>query len=66
MTTMAGTVNLGRHEDVRALSGESARANVTKNILLFFAAPFIGLVYIVALPFVGTVAILRLALRALI
>jgi len=66
MATMVGTVNMGRHEEVRVLSGEVAEADVAKNIMLFFAAPFIGLAYIIALPLVGTVAILRLAVRALI
>ena len=31
----------------------AARRSALKNIALFFAAPFIGLAYIVALPFVG-------------
>ena len=35
-----------------------------KNILLFFAAPFIGLAYIVAFPFVGLGALAVLAVRA--
>jgi hypothetical protein len=30
-----------------------ATGNALKNVALFFAAPFIGLAYIVALPFVG-------------
>ena len=30
-----------------------AEGSILKNILLFFAAPFLGLAYIVALPFVG-------------
>jgi hypothetical protein len=34
------------------------------NILLFFAAPFIGLAYIVALPFVGLGVMAVLATRA--
>jgi len=34
-----------------------------KNIVLFFAAPFIGLAYIVAFPFVGLVALAVLAGR---
>jgi hypothetical protein len=40
--------------------------SVAKNVLLFFAAPFIGLAYIIALPFVGTAALIRLVVRALI
>ena len=39
-------------------------ASVLKNILLFFAAPFIGLAYIIALPIVGLGAIAVLATRA--
>ena len=37
--------------------------NALKNVLLFFAAPFIGLVYIVAFPVVGLVALAVLAGR---
>jgi hypothetical protein len=65
MATMVGTVSMGRHEEVGAHSGEAVRAGVAKNVMLFFAAPFIGLVYIIALPLVGTAALLRLAVRAL-
>ena len=39
--------------------------NVLKNIVLFFAAPFIGLAYIVALPFVGLAVLAVLAGRAM-
>src|ERR1017187_1264328 len=35
-----------------------------KNIVLFFAAPFIGLAYIVAFPFVGLGVLAMLAVRA--
>ena len=66
MRTMAGTVNMGRHEEVRVLSREVAEVGVARNVILFFAAPFIGLAYIIALPLVGTAAILRLAVKALI
>ncbi len=38
---------------------------VLKNIALFFAAPFIGLAYIVALPFVGVGFMATLAVRAI-
>jgi len=37
---------------------------VLKNIALFFAAPFIGLAYIIALPFVGFAVLAALAARA--
>ena len=40
-----------------------AEGNALKNILLFFAAPFIGLAYIVAFPVVGLVALAVLAGR---
>jgi len=66
MRTMVGTVNMGRHEEVRAHAGEAATAGVARNVMLFFAAPFIGLAYIVVIPLVGTAAILKLAVRALI
>ena len=65
MATMAGTINMGRHEEVK-VSGADAGAGVAKNVLLFFAAPFIGLAYIIVFPLVGMAALLRLAVRALI
>ncbi len=43
---------------------EPAKQSVLKNILLFFAAPFIGLAYVIALPFVGMVALAIVAGRA--
>jgi CheY-like chemotaxis protein len=42
----------------------AARGSAFLNILLFFAAPFIGLAYIVALPFVGMGILGVLATRA--
>ena len=66
MATMVGTMNLEGHEVVRTSAGGAegcTKASVAKNILLFFAAPFIGLAYIVAFPVVGMVAIARMALR---
>ena len=42
----------------------AVRGNALLNILLFFAAPFIGLAYIVALPFVGMGAMAVLATHA--
>ena len=41
-----------------------AAGGALKNIALFFAAPFIGLAYIVALPFVGLAVLAVLAGRA--
>src|SRR5665811_1714296 len=42
----------------------AASGSALINILLFFAAPFIGLAYIIALPIVGLGAIAVLAVRA--
>ncbi len=42
----------------------AATGSALLNILLFFAAPFIGLAYIVALPFVGLGVLAVLAVRA--
>jgi len=42
----------------------AAKQSQLKNIALFFAAPFIGLAYIVAMPFVGFVMLAWLALGA--
>ena len=41
------------------------RANVAKNVALFFAAPFIGLAYILAFPFVAIWAIGKYGYKAL-
>ena len=42
-----------------------AAGNTLVNIVLFFAAPFFGLAYIVALPFVGLAVLAMLAGRAI-
>jgi hypothetical protein len=39
------------------------RESVAKNIALFFAAPFIGLGYIIAFPFIGSAILLKAVLR---
>src|SRR5664279_5067355 len=49
---------------VEAAAPEAA-GNTLVNIVLFFAAPFIGLAYIVALPFVGLAVLAMLAGRAI-
>ena len=41
------------------------KENVAKNIALFFAAPFIGLAYIIAFPFVGIYALVRLGIKGM-
>lgn len=57
MATMAGTVGIRVHCGNEVLP--AARVSLAKNLALFFAAPFIGLAYIVAFPFVGTAALVR-------
>ena len=49
--------------EATAAAPEAAGSTV-KNIALFFAAPFIGLAYIVALPFVGLGLLAVLTVRA--
>jgi len=66
MATMVGTINMARHGEVKALSGGTAGVGVAKNVMLFFAAPFIGLAYVIVFPLVGTVALLRLAVKAVV
>lgn len=64
MATMVHAVGIGIHSEAEAVSAASgARESVAKNVLLFFAAPFIGLAYILAFPFVGVAAIVKYALR---
>ena len=64
MATMVGTVGMGRHEvSATATVAAVEVASRAKNILLFFAAPFIGLAYIIAFPFIGVAAVVRIALR---
>ena len=46
-----------------AAAAPETAGNMLKNIVLFFAAPFIGLAYIVALPFVGLAVLAMLAGR---
>lgn len=64
MATMVHAVGMGLNSGTRtAVRTEAARESVAKNILLFLAAPFIGLAYIVAFPLVGTVAMVKIALK---
>lgn len=51
--------------EARPAAQAQEKENVAKNIALFFAAPFIGLAYIVAFPFVGFYMLGKLSLRAL-
>jgi hypothetical protein len=50
----------GREAEVR---GDERTGEVAKNLLLFVAAPWIGLAYIVVFPFVGFGAMLGAVLR---
>ena len=65
MATMVNVMGMGRHAGAMEVAANEAhaRTSVAKNVLLFFAAPFIGLAYVVAFPFVGTAAMVKLALR---
>jgi hypothetical protein len=65
MTTMVQAVGMGRNLGTEVVSQAQSvgRESVAKNILLFFAAPLIGLAYIIAFPFIGTVALVKIALR---
>jgi hypothetical protein len=60
-------VTIGTERQGASLTHADAEAqgtnSVAKNVLLFFAAPFIGLAYIIAFPFVGTFFIARHLLR---
>ena len=47
---------------VQAVPAEE-RVSVARNLALFFAAPFIGLAYIVAFPFVGFYMLLKMSLH---
>jgi FixJ family two-component response regulator len=59
---------IGRIAAVTAATTATATAvqapeSVARNVALFFAAPFIGLAYIIAFPFVGFYMIARSAMR---
>ena len=59
---------MGRIASVAAVPGAAATAaeapeSIARNVALFFAAPFIGLAYILAFPFVGFYVIARSGLR---
>jgi len=51
-------------EAAEAVVEPAANESLLKNIALFFAAPFIGLAYIIALPFIGLAVLAWLVLRA--
>lgn len=63
MATMAATMAKGQGMvSPGARTATGAPAGVARDLLLFFAAPLIGLAYIVVFPFVGCVALARAAL----
>lgn len=64
---MVRTPSAAAEAPVTAPFPAAARAaNAAKNVALFFAAPFIGLVYILAFPFIALWAIVRHGYRALL
>ena len=65
MTTMVVTIGTERQRASLAHAEAQGTNSVAKNVALFFAAPFIGLAYIIAFPFVGLVAVLKAASRSL-
>ena len=56
---------MGRIAAAAAIPATAAEApeNIARNVALFFAAPFIGLAYIIAFPFVGFYMIARYGMR---
>jgi hypothetical protein len=64
MTTMANVMVAGQTVAAERSAVETReRESVAKNIALFFAAPFIGLGYIIAFPFIGFAILLKAVLR---
>jgi CheY-like chemotaxis protein len=47
-----------------AVAEEAPKVSVARNVALFFAAPFIGLAYMIAFPFVGFAMLVRWGYRA--
>jgi CheY-like chemotaxis protein len=56
---------VGVAEETTAPAADEGKENVARNVALFFAAPFIGLAYMLAFPFIGTWMIGRWGFRAL-
>ena len=56
------TLTLGRLPEARAAVDAAAR--FARNVLLFAAAPFIGLAYVLVGPFVGIAALAWMGVRA--
>ena len=62
MTTSAAVVMSGRRMVASSPEVAAVRAGVARNLLLFLAAPFVGLAYIIVFPFVGCAAVARAAI----
>lgn len=52
------------HVEAAVPVAEPRRESVARNLALFFAAPFVGLAYMIAFPFVGFGALLRWGLKS--
>ena len=64
MATMANVMAAGQQVAAERRGAETReRESAAKNIALFFAAPFIGLGYIIAFPFIGSAVLLKTVLR---
>ena len=59
-----GSIAMGKGYKVTAAKGEATWAKHVKNVALFFAAPFVGLVYLLAFPVVGFALLLWIAGKA--
>jgi hypothetical protein len=65
MTTMVGAIGpRGQNAHVAHVeAGTAGGDSVARNVALFFAAPFIGLAYVIAFPFVGVYAAVKALAR---
>ena len=59
MTTMTEVMRVRPRE----VAEVGDRESTAKNILLFFAAPWVGLAYIIVFPFIGFGALLKIAVQ---
>ena len=60
----ATTLTLGRIEGYEARAAFAGAGHFARNALLFVAAPFIGLAYVIAAPFVGIGMLAWMAVHA--
>jgi len=54
------------YEPAAPVAAPVERKSVAKNIALFLASPFIGLIYLLAMPFVGLGALAWIGVKALV